>query len=160
MDDSARVRVGEGGGNRRAEPSRLVPAQRAPAGYRVEAVALDELEDEDGLSAVLEDVVEPDDVRVLEPGERRRLALEACAELLVVRDPGVQDLERDIPPQALVAGAPDDAHATAAELVAQAIAVCDDVLGVLHVTPSGFAGWRSTVVARRSDSVNAGHGPS
>ena len=134
MDDSARVRVGERGGDRRAEPSRLVPAERAAAGHRVEAVALDELENEDGLPAVLEDVVEPDDVRVLEPGECRRLALEARAELLVVRDPGMQHLERDIALEALVVGAPDDAHATAAELVAQAIAVRDDVLGVLHVT--------------------------
>ena len=96
MDDSTRVRVGERGGDRRAEPSRLVPAERATADDRVEAVALDELEDEHRLPAVLEDVVEPDDVRVLEPGECRSLALEARAELLVVGDPGVQHLERDI----------------------------------------------------------------
>ena len=118
------------------------PSVRPPT-TRVQAVALDELEDEHRLPAVLEDVVEPDDVRVLEPGECRGLALEARAELLVVGDPGMQHLERDLAPEPLVVGTPDDAHATATELVAQAIAVRDDVLGVLHVTPPGVAGRRS-----------------
>ena len=160
MDDAACVRVRERGSDGGAESPRLVPAERATADERVQAVALDELEDEHGLSTVLEDVVEPDDVRVLEPGERRGLALEARAEILVVGDPGVQHLERDLAPESLVVRAPDDAHATATELVAQAIAVRDDVLGVLHVTSSGLAGWRRTVIAPGSDSVNAGHGPS
>ena len=156
----ARVRVRERSGDGGAESPRLLPAERATADDRVQAVALDELEDEHRLPAVLEDVVEPDDVRVLEPGECRGLALEARAELLVVRDPGVQHLERDIAPEALVVGAPDDAHAAATELVAEAIAVRDDVLGVLHVTPPGVAGRRWTVVGSGSDSVNAGHDPS
>jgi len=57
-------------------------------------------------------------------------------------------------------GTPDDAHATATELVAEAIAVRDDVLGVLHVIPPGLAGRRWTVIGSGSDSVNAGHDPS
>ena len=137
MDDASRVRVRERGGDGGAESPRLLPAERATADDRMQAVALDELEDEHRLPAVLEDVVEPDDVRVLEPGECRGLALEARAELLVVGDPGVQHLERHLAPEPLVVGTPDDAHATATELVAQAIAVRDDVLGVLHVTPPG-----------------------
>ena len=160
MDDSARVRVRERSGDGGAEPPCLLPAERATADDRVQAVALNELEDEDGLPAVLEDVVEPDDVRVLEPGERRGLALEARAELRVVRDPGMQNLERDLPPEPLVVGTPDDAHAAATELVSQAIAVRDDVLGVLHVNQPGVAGRRWTVVGSGSDSVNARHCPS
>ncbi len=159
MDDPSRVRVRERGRDGRAESPRLLPAERATADDCVQAVSLDELEDEHRLPAILEDVVEPDDVRVLEPGKCRGLALEARAELLVVGDPGMQHLERHLAPEPLVVGAPDDAHATATELVAQAIAVRDDVLGVLHVTPPGVPGRRWTLVGSRSDSVNAGRRP-
>ena len=161
MDDAAGMRMGERGGDGRTESARLVPGERPAGNDRVQALSLDELEHEDGLPAVLEDVVEPHDIRVLEPGEGRRLAFEARAELRVVRDPRMEDLEGHLAPEALVVRAPDDAHATPTELVTEAIAVRDDVLGVLHVTlPGDVAGRRGTVVASGSESVNAGHGPS
>ena len=103
-----------------------------PATAVSSADAVDELQDEHRLAVVLEDVVETDDVRVLEPCERRRLALEALAQLGVVGDPRVEHLQRDVAPEALVARAPDDAHAAAPDLLAEAIAVGDDVVGVLQ----------------------------
>ena len=132
MDDAAGVRVGERGRDRRAVPARLVPAERAAANHRVEADAVDELHDEHGLAAFLEHVVEADDVRVLEPRERGGLALEPLAKLGIVRDPGVEDLERHVPAEALVAGAPHDAHSSLAELIDQPVAVSDDGVGFVH----------------------------
>ena len=132
MDDTARVSVGERGGDRRAVPPRLVPVERPTADDGVQRVALDELHHEHRLAVVLEHVVEPDDVRVLEARERRRLALEALAQLGVVGDPRVQDLERDVTAQPLVAYPPDDAHASPPDLLAEAIPVGEDVVDVLH----------------------------
>ncbi len=161
VDNTARVRVGERGGHRRAVPPRFVPAERSAADDAVQRRAFHELHDEHRLAVVLQDVVEADQVRVLEAGERRRLPLEALPQLGVVRDPRVEDLERDVAAQPLVACSPDHAHAPTPELLVEAISVGDGVLGVLHGwTLSGLAGRRWTVAGPGSDSVNAGHGPS
>jgi hypothetical protein len=69
---------------------------------------------------------------VLEPRERRSLALEALAKLGVVRDPWMEHLERDLAAEPLVPGAPDHAHAAAPQLLAEAVPVGDDVVDVLH----------------------------
>ena len=132
MDDTTGMRVGERGRDRRAVPARLVPVERAAANHGVEADAVDELHDEHRLTAFLEHVVEADDVRVLQPCERRRLALEPLPQLGIVRDPGVEDLERHVPAEALVAGAPHDAHSTLAELIDQPVAGSDDGVGFVH----------------------------
>ena len=65
-----------------------------------------------GLAAV----EDRDDVRVREPGGVLRLAAEALDELLVVRVPLVEDLDRDAPPERLVLGEVDGRHAAGAEL--------------------------------------------
>ena len=122
MDDAAGVRVRERRRDGGAELPRLVPRPRPAGETRVERLALDELHDEHRLAAVLEDVVEAHDVRVLEPRQRRRLALEPLTELGIVGDPGVEDLDRDDAAETQVAGAPDDAHPAPAELLQWAIA--------------------------------------
>ena len=127
MDDAARVGVGERGGDRREQDAHLVPGERASGDERREAVALDQLHHEDGRAVVVDHVVEADDVRVLEPRERGRLALEAHAQLGLVGDPGVEDLHGDVAVEPLVVRAPDDAHAAATELLAQPVAPSDDL---------------------------------
>ena len=121
MDDATRVRMSECGGDGRAEPARLVPAKGPFREAGVEGLALDELHHEHGPAAVLEHVVEADDVRVLETCECGGLALEALAQLRVVGDPRVEHLERDDAAEPLVAGAPDHAHTALAELLQGAI---------------------------------------
>ena len=89
MDDAACVGVRERSSDRCEQAACLVPVERPPGDDRVQPVPLDELEHEHRLALVLEHVVQPDDVRMLEARERRGLALEARAEVLVVRDPRV-----------------------------------------------------------------------
>ena len=103
-----------------------------PRDHRVEGFALHELHDEHRLAVVLQHVVEADDVRVLEPGEGRSLALESLPQLGIVRDPRMEHLECDVAAEPLVSGAPDHAHAAAPELLAEAIPICDCVVDVLH----------------------------
>ena len=132
MDDATGMRVREGRRDRCAVPPCLVPVERAARDNRVERNSVDELEHEHRLAVALEDVVEAHEVRVLEPRECRRLALEPLAQLGVVGDPGVQDLEGDVAAQPLVTRPPDHAHAAAPDLRAEAIAVGEDVVDVLH----------------------------
>ena len=158
MHDTPRVRMRERRSDGRAVTSRLVPAELPPADERVQAVAVDELEHEHRLAAILEDVVEANDVRVLEPRERRGLTLETRAEVFVVRHPRVEHLEGHVTAESLVTRAPDDAHPAPPELLDEAVTAGDDVLGSLHVgVPSGLAGRSSTVVQSRLESVNAIH---
>ena len=127
-----RVRVRERRGDRGAVPPCLVPVERSPCDQRVERDALDELHDEHRLAVVLEHVVETNDVRVLEPCQSGRLALEPLAQLGIVGDPRVEHLERDVASEPLVARTPDHAHAAAPDLLAEAIPVGDDVVDVLQ----------------------------
>ena len=121
-----------------AQSRRASSQLRAAVGEeRFERLAFHELHHEHGLTAILEHVVEPHDVRVLEARERGGLALEALAKLGIVGDPRVEHLERDDAAQPLVVGTPDDAHATTAELLDGAISPCDDVR--VH-DPGGSAG--------------------
>ena len=132
MDDAAGVRVGQRRGDRCAVSPRFVPIERTPCDQRVQRDAVDELHDEHRLAVVLEDVVETNDVRVLEPCQGRCLALEALAQLGVVGDPWVEHLQRDVASEALVARTPDHAHAAAPDLLTEAIPVGDDVVDVLQ----------------------------
>jgi hypothetical protein len=62
------------------------------------------------------DAIDRDDVGVLEPRRRPRLALEALDELGVERERERQDLERHLPLQLPLAGAEHDRHPAATEL--------------------------------------------
>ena len=71
-------------------------------------------------------VEDRDDVRVREPGRVLRLAAEALDELLVVRVPVVQDLDRDPAAQLLVLGEIDVRHAAGAKLAHDLIATIEE----------------------------------
>src|SRR5439155_21589927 len=75
-----------------------------------------------GLAAV----VDRDDVRVREAGGVLRLAAEALDELLVVRVPVVQDLDRDPPAELLVLGEVDVGHPARAQLANDSVPAVEE----------------------------------
>ena len=154
VDDSPPVRVGQGGRDRPAVPAGVVPVERASGDQRVERDAFDELHDEHRLAVVLEHVVEADDVRMLEARQRRRLALEPLAQLGVLGDPRVEDLQRDVALEPFVPGAPHHTHAAATQLLEQSVATRDDRLCSLHVDLE-TAGQPGRLVQSRSEIVKA-----
>ena len=80
-----------------------------------ERFALEVLHDQVVQRCRFSDVEERADVRVAERRDRPGLAVEALQELLVLREPGGEHLDRDVPAEARVARAPDFAHAAGAE---------------------------------------------
>jgi hypothetical protein len=67
-------------------------------------------------------LVDGDDVRVIEGGGELRLAQEAQAKALVLREAGRQELQRNLPLQPRIVGQIDDAHAPMAEHALDAVA--------------------------------------
>ena len=80
-----------------------------------ESLALEVLHDQVVERCRFSHVEERADVWVAERGDHPGLAVEALAELLVLREPGGEHLDRDVPAEARVARAPDFAHAARAE---------------------------------------------
>jgi hypothetical protein len=71
-------------------------------------------------------VEDRDDVRVLQPGGRLGLALEAHHELAVLGEAPVEDLQGDPPVQGGVLGEPDFGHAAAPEFRLHLVTAVDD----------------------------------
>ena len=122
VDDAVAVRVAE----RREDLPRIRDrdghrAQAARADELLERPALDVLHDDEVGAVELAAVEDRDDIRVREPRGMRRLAPEALDELLVVRVPRVQHLDRDSAAELLVLGEVDVGHAAAAELARDAV---------------------------------------
>ena len=136
-------------GDTAGEPEQLVGGERA--------VLLDRLVEGRPRHVARHDVgprphdVGVDDARhpvVADPRERVDLAAEATACVVVMGDVGAQHLDRDSPP-ARVEGEVDDAHATLADLLDQAVGAQALVplprraalpLGVVGAQPGGRAG--------------------
>ena len=70
-------------------------------------------------------VIDADDVRVLEPRRRFRLAPEPLDELLVLREAPVQHLERDLTAEMRVLGAVDVRHPAGADPLDDPVAAVD-----------------------------------
>src|SRR5581483_10806751 len=92
VDDPLRVSVGDGGRDLADDAGDLSRLDRPPQA-RGEALALDELHDDEGLLLVGPDVEDLDDARVAELARRARLAQEALRALLGVEVE--EDLDRD-----------------------------------------------------------------
>ena len=101
MDDPLPVRSGQGVGNLHPEFDCLPHLHRAGEG-----LALDVLHHQVLGLAILSDVMQRADVRMIQSRDRTRLALESIGEL------GLEDLDRDGAVQSCVAGAVDVAHPT------------------------------------------------
>ena len=115
MHDPVRVRLGQAlrhldrqvDGARRAHPARHQHRQR---------LAPDQLHGDEGGAVRLVDLVDDADRGMGERGGGLRFAAQPALALGVVPRPRRQDLEGDLPSQAGVGGAVDDAHPTLADL--------------------------------------------
>ena len=130
VDDAVSVRVSERGENlTRVGDSDRDWAQAARADELLQRAPLDVLHDDVVGAVVLAAIEDRDDVRVGEAGCVCRLAPEALDELVVVRVPRVQDLDRDPASELLVLGEVHVGHAAAAELPRDAVAPCEERSG-------------------------------
>jgi hypothetical protein len=93
-----------------------------PADPLLEGLALDVLEDDVRRRAVLADVDDPDDVRVVELRHGAGLAPEALELVGVGRDLAVHELDRDLALEDRVERAVDRRHPAVADLCVQAVA--------------------------------------
>ena len=98
-----------------AENERALGIERTGPQERLHVAALDVAHRDEQMPALLADVVDRDDVRVLERGGVLRLAQEALAEGVVLGQLGREQLQRNVPLQARVVRTVDDAHAAAAD---------------------------------------------
>ena len=123
MDQAGGVRRVEGVRDLADPVERLVGLHR-PRGreHGREVLAAHEAHREEERAVELARVVDRDHVRVVERRRQARLAQEAVAEVGVARQLGHEHLQGDGPAEVHVLGAEHDAHAAAAELIAEAIA--------------------------------------
>ena len=116
VDDAARVQRGQRGQHAEADRHRLGDAQRPAPQALGERLALEQLHGDEQLAAVLADLVDLADVRMVDAGRGAGLAPEALARGLVAApsDDIVLSATRALQP--LVARRVDDAHPALAEL--------------------------------------------
>ena len=100
--------------HRRSSPPATARAGPRSSSRRAQVGPFDEAHRDVQHAVGLADRVDRDDVRMLDLRRDARLALEARAKRLVVREVGRDDLQRDDPVGPLLAGAVDHAHAPAA----------------------------------------------
>jgi hypothetical protein len=116
VDDPVRVGVVERERDLSGDPRELARRERPALQDGLEALAFDEVHDEERPPAVLASVADRDDPFVAQARDRADLALEALHVLVVVRARLEDDLDRDGRPERRVEAAEDDPHAAAAEL--------------------------------------------
>ncbi len=115
VDDPLAVRLVERVGDLRAVAQHLLGRQRALRQARRERLAFEKLHDQVVDLALASDVVKSADVRVGQRRDRLRLALEALAQLRVVRERRGQDLDRDGAAEARVPRLVDLSHPARAD---------------------------------------------
>ena len=151
VDDPPRVRGLERAQQRQPDLRRLLRRQRAVVAHDVrERAGLDELHDEERRAVVLDDVVDGDGARVVEPGGGPRLAPGALDEhgAVVVGQPVREGdlLDGDLAVEDLVARPPDGAHAAGAQGRAQPVAPGDEpVRGEVHPVRTPVAAYAAVV---------------
>ncbi len=118
----------EGQGLARGEGSRVQHLAQRPS--------LDELHHEEGTVARLADLVDRDDVGVIERGGGAGLVLEAREARRIRAQRDGQRLDRDVPLEARVARAPDDAHPAGAERREQLVGAQPGSSRERHVAPN------------------------
>ncbi len=142
-----RVRVVEGACQGPQESHHLLEIHLAAelVGQRPSA---DELEDEVGDAAFLSKVVDVEDVRMLEPGDRPRFLLEALAILLVLGKEIGQNLDRHVAVEPRVVSLVNRRHASAPDLFDDPVGAEDGAGFEAHW--SSFAGRTRTASPRVS----------
>lgn len=122
MDDAGGVRFGEALGDLDRDVERVVQLQRAACDLLLQRLAVVESHHEEELPVGrLVDLVDRADVGMVQRRRGLRLDHEASLGVLVAREVGRQDLQRDRAPELGVLGPVHDAHASAAQLLDDAI---------------------------------------
>jgi hypothetical protein len=103
VDDPALAGVGQRVGERQADPQHVAVRQRSRRGQAVECLAGDQLRDEVARLAVLAGVEDGHDPGMVEPRRGQRLAARALVGAATTGD----DLDGDVPAQALVTSRED-----------------------------------------------------
>ncbi len=121
MDDALLVRLLERLGDLTGDGQQLSDRNR-PAGEAVaEVLALDVLHGEERDARILVQAVDRGDVGVVEGGEQLGFACEACEAGGVLREPGGEDLDGDLPAERVVGGLPHLAHAALPDLPGEVV---------------------------------------
>ncbi len=115
MHDALLVRGVKGVGDLRPELHHLVERQRALLQAVGERFPLEQLHHQEVRVALVPDVEQRADVGMVERGDRLRLALETLAALVVLREAGGEDLDRDAAVEAGVLPPPHLAHPAGAD---------------------------------------------
>ncbi len=115
MDDAGFVRGVEGIGELPRDVQRLRDRERPGGEPSGQGVALDELEHQRRLLAVLDHVIDRRDVRVVERCQGTRLALESRDGIGVGRNPRRHELDRHVAPEAHITRPVDFPHAAGSE---------------------------------------------
>ena len=115
VDDPFFVRRRECRGDGRSQLHHAFDRETAPVDERVERPAIDQLHRQEVGVAILLDRVDGDDVRVVQCGERARLAAEAFDALRVGGDFRRKHFEGDVAPEGRVGGAVDGSHSAATD---------------------------------------------
>ena len=152
VDDVALVRGAERARDLDRVGDRLGHGQPPePADAVLERLALDVLEDDVRAAVVLAGVDHADDVRVVELGDRPRLAAEALELVGVRAHLAVHQLDRDLALEHRVEGAVDRRHAAVPDLRVEPVAAGEERAHVgAHGPPIVRAGSGSSRVRRRS----------
>ena len=116
VDDALLVRGGEAARDLERDLDRLAGRQRPVLQPLAERLALQQLHRRVDGALLAAEVVDGEDVRVREGGDRLRLALEAPERVGILGEVPRQDLDRHLALELRVARAEDDAHPALAEL--------------------------------------------
>ena len=111
MDDASRVRGGQAVGNLGRDLERLRKGKPAAVEQLSQVDAFEELHRQVGPPAVLADVVDRDDVRMVERGRRPRLRAKAGDATGVANHHVRKDLEGDVAAEPRISCAPNLPHA-------------------------------------------------
>ena len=123
MDDPQPVRLGDAPGQLLGQPGGTPRRPGDAVELPVQAAALDVLELQEGQAIGLADVVDLDDVRVPEPGDRHGLGVEPGGDLGVGMGAGQDHLQGAGAIEPDLSGPVDDSHAAAAQFAQDLIAV-------------------------------------
>ena len=123
MDDSSGVRMlqrlGDGEQARRRQLGRI---ERVPVGEGPQRLAADELGDQVArLRLRAREIVDVEDIRVMQPGDRVRLAIEALADLLAGMEVCVENLHGHGAAELRVPAPPHHGHSALPDLLLEPV---------------------------------------
>ena len=135
MDDALAMRPVERVGDLGGDLQRLVERKRSLHEPRGQRLALEMRHDQVVRAIDVADVVDAADVRMIERGNRPRLAFETCTQIGIAGDFSWQDLDGDCAIEARVAGFVDLAHAARAERAEDFVRTESGAGGKCHACP-------------------------